>query len=122
MEKRAVLFVDDETVMLDLARDIFSKRKGYECFLADNAADALEVLRTEQIDVVVGDIYLRGVSGLELLAKIQKNHLDVGVIMVTVKPIWKARNKPCVWARWITSSSLFMCRRFWKRWKMCIKR
>ncbi len=83
MEKRAVLFVDDETVMLDLARDIFSKRKGYECFLADNAADALEVLRTEQIDVVVGDIYLRGVSGLELLAKIQKNHLDVGVIMVT---------------------------------------
>ncbi len=77
-----VLVVDDEAEFLDL----FSKRftmRGLEVFSSDSGKAALAVLKASPIDVVVLDIRMPGMSGIETLKEIRKLHPTVEVILLT---------------------------------------
>jgi len=77
-----ILVVDDEQVVLDSIRKLL-KRENYNIFTVFSAAEALEVMRSEKIDIVLTDLMMPGIDGLELMALVKKDYPRVPVIMVT---------------------------------------
>nr|WP_246551666.1 sigma-54 dependent transcriptional regulator [Geobacter hydrogenophilus] len=76
------MVVDDEhLIRWSLEQNL--KKQGYEVVSAGNGEDALRIVRDEQPDLVLLDIQLPGISGLEVLAKIKEHDEEIIVIMVT---------------------------------------
>jgi response regulator RpfG family c-di-GMP phosphodiesterase len=61
-----ILFVDDDRLLLEIAVSLYAAQ-GRDILTATNATDALEIIRRQDIAVVVADNYMPGISGLELL-------------------------------------------------------
>ncbi len=77
-----VLVVDDErTVRIGLEKLL--RRSGYEVTTAESAEEALEHLRRSEFDVVMSDIRMNGLTGIDLLAQIQQIAPTTGVIIMT---------------------------------------
>ncbi len=79
-----ILLVEDEEhirkfIKINLERDGFSVRE------ADSGEKGLEIIRQENIDVVVLDIMLPGIDGFEVCKVLRKEFPRVGVIMLTAK-------------------------------------
>jgi len=77
-----VLVVDDEPSNLASIERIF-QRDGMRVLTADNAKKALELLRSHRVEVVLTDLMMPGVSGLELLRAVKEVAPDVEVVMMT---------------------------------------
>src|SRR5919109_3151495 len=77
-----LLLVDDEPANLDSLERIFA-REGYRTLRAENAAAALDLLRTEPIDVVLTDLMMPGLSGQELLKGVRAVAPDAEVVLMT---------------------------------------
>lgn len=77
-----LLIVDDEIDIREFAKSFF-KRRGIEVFTADNGLAALEIIRKESPTLVLLDITMEEVSGLEVLKKLREDGNDIKVIMVT---------------------------------------
>jgi len=81
-EKPSVLIVNDEQVVCDLLYDELEER-GYPCTTAYNGDNALSELATQDFHVVLLDIRLPGISGIEVLKEIRANYGDAATIMIT---------------------------------------
>jgi putative two-component system response regulator len=77
-----VLVVDDEPYVREILRR-WLEEEGYQCAQAANAEEALEALRADDYHLLISDIRMPGLSGLELLVRIRAQLPDVAVIMVT---------------------------------------
>lgn len=77
-----ILWVDDEIDSLK-SQILFLKNKGYEVTPLTNGYDALELLKDKNMDVVLLDESMPGMTGLETLAKIKESHPQLPVVMVT---------------------------------------
>lgn len=81
-ELRCVLVVDDEeTIRLALSR--FLKLRGYEVEMAGSGAAALEALGRRKFALMLCDLRMPGMSGIELLPKALATDSDLGVLMLT---------------------------------------
>jgi DNA-binding response OmpR family regulator len=80
-----ILVVDDEPYIRDLIRDTLKIRK-YEAATAANGVEALDILARESFDIVVTDVVMPGMGGLELVKHLKKNHPQVRVIVLTGYP------------------------------------
>ncbi len=79
-----VLLVEDDPMVAELNRMYLSRVPGFETVAsARSAAEALELLRTQPVDLLLLDIFMPGQSGLELMEDIRRQALDVDVIFVT---------------------------------------
>ena len=76
-----ILIVDDDVAIRDSMNE-FVEISGYRSSMAGSAEDALEILDKECIDVVITDIMLPGMDGLELTDRIKKK-FDIDVIVMT---------------------------------------
>ena len=81
-KRRRVLIVDDEQVVCDFLSDGLTE-KGYLCTSAANAEEALFYLTQRRFDVVLLDIRLPEISGIEILQQIQSKWSDTLTIMIT---------------------------------------
>lgn len=81
-DKFNVLIVDDEQVICDLLVEELSE-SGLKCYSVIDGKSALEKIKTESFDLVLLDIRLPGMSGIELLRELWLNHSDVPIIMIT---------------------------------------
>jgi len=79
---RTVLVVDDEEKVC-WAFENFLKDEGYKPIIANNAEEALKKVETEQPDIVILDVILPGMSGLEALKAIKEIKPDTYVIIIT---------------------------------------
>jgi len=77
-----ILWVDDEIESLK-SQILFLKNKGYEVTSVTNGYDALETLKDKNVDVVLLDESMPGMTGLETLAKIKEIRPSLPVVMVT---------------------------------------
>jgi putative nucleotidyltransferase with HDIG domain len=77
-----ILIVDDEAPIRALLGEHL-QQVGYEVTLAPDGASAMETLSRGQYDLVLSDVRMPGMSGLELLAEVTRSHPDVGVLMLT---------------------------------------
>ncbi len=80
-EQVPVLVVDDEAPITEMIYQALTKA-GYECHTAENAEKALGIMGNTPIDVVITDIRMPGMSGVELLEKVKADY-DSDVMVMT---------------------------------------
>jgi putative two-component system response regulator len=81
-QRETLLIVDDEAAIRRLLRQKLS-REGYQCEEANDTEQALNMLETSPIALVILDIKMPGKSGIELLPEIKSGYPDTAVIMAT---------------------------------------
>jgi DNA-binding NtrC family response regulator len=77
-----ILVIDDERVLRELMREIL-ERAGHYTIGAETPTRVLELLTDEELDLVVSDIVMPGLSGLELLDEIRARRPSLPVVLVT---------------------------------------
>jgi len=80
--KTRILIVDDEVDALELMEELFQKN-GYETYTAKNGIEALNNLRTSDMDIMVSDIFMPEMDGMALLETVRKKYPDMAIIMIT---------------------------------------
>lgn len=78
-----LLIVDDDDAIRGMLYDLLSDR--YECNTASMAEEALQYIEVEQYDAILTDISMPGLTGVELLQKIQENDSATPVILISGK-------------------------------------
>ena len=82
MIQKRVLVVDDDTTLRRVTQ-VQLEHEGYVVSTAASAHEALAILESTNQDLVITDLRMPGMSGMDLLRQIRANHRNVAVIMVT---------------------------------------
>ena len=77
-----VLLIDDEIGVCETLQAALSK-KGFPTIFRTSGQEGFELLSDDDFDVVVTDIHMRGMSGLELCERIAQNRPDLPVVVIT---------------------------------------
>lgn len=77
-----ILVVDDDPGQRSLL-DSFLRSQNFETVLADSGERALETLRSEKFDMMISDVRMPGLSGLETLRHLRQEHSTLPVLLVT---------------------------------------
>lgn len=78
-----VLIVDDEVEIIELM-EVYLLNDGYKVFKAANGVEALNIINEENIHLVILDIMMPGIDGLQVCMKIRKDY-NIPIIMVSAK-------------------------------------
>ena len=78
-----LLVIDDDKETCEYIKEFFEHRK-YVVLTADSGQKGLMVIRQQKPDLVLLDVNMEGVNGLEVLKRIKKSDPRMAVIMVTV--------------------------------------
>lgn len=86
MPKETILIVDDEEDILELVQFHLS-REGYETHCADTGEKALDVVRSNPVDLIVLDLMLPGIDGYSVARQIKNDQSiqQIPIIMLTAK-------------------------------------
>ena len=82
MSKR-ILVIDDEPDMLVLLKMIIEDNTSYEVETTNNPAEGLKRLAEEDYDLVISDLKMPGLDGLEVFDELRKMKPDIPVIIIT---------------------------------------
>jgi two-component system response regulator PilR (NtrC family) len=82
MEMEKLLVVDDERSMRELL-ELVLKREGYAVHTAENGKRALELIRQNVYDLIISDVKMPDISGIDLLAQVREISPETMVIMIT---------------------------------------
>jgi DNA-binding NtrC family response regulator len=77
-----ILIVEDEETLASSLKRVFA-RDGYSVDIAEDAEKGLELIKKNSYDVIITDIILPGINGIELLRKIKEKEPDQLVIIIT---------------------------------------
>jgi len=78
-----ILAVDDEPDMLKLLSMIIKEKTPYEIVTTNNPLEALEIAKQGGFDIVIADLKMPGLDGIELLESIKQVDEDIPVIIIT---------------------------------------
>ena len=76
-----ILFVDDDLLTLEMYEKIFNLY-GYEVFLAESGMEALEKVNDSELDLIVLDMRLPEMDGIELLDRLKSNTSSSGILKI----------------------------------------
>lgn len=105
--KKAILFVDDDTSIIHgLKRLMRIMRYEWDMFFAESGQEALSILALNRIDIIVADMRMPEMDGLELLNKVKKlyphviriifsGHFDHEMTLHSLKIAHQCLAKPC---------------------------
>ncbi len=82
MSKSKLLVVEDDAGLREALIDTL-EISGYTCVAADNAERAIMLLKQHKVDMVISDVQMGEISGLELLRSIKLNYPTLPVLMMT---------------------------------------
>jgi diguanylate cyclase (GGDEF)-like protein len=80
-EKPTILIIDDDEQIRNLIRTVLCQ--GHECAAVSSAEEALDLLNIRSFDLVISDINMNGISGLELVPRVLKQNPDTVVLMIS---------------------------------------
>jgi len=82
MRNRSILLVDDEEIILNsFGKDL--RQENYDVTLATSGEEAIGLLRKDQFDLVVSDLSMHGIDGIQVLKEAKKINSLTGVIILT---------------------------------------
>lgn len=82
MSKAKILIVDDEEIVLKSCRKILEKG-GHQVSTALSGQEAFDLLEKESFDIVITDMKMPGIDGIEVLKRVREKYPDIVVIMIT---------------------------------------
>ncbi len=80
--KSRILVVDDEESIREFL-DIMLRKEGYEVTTAEDGQKAIELLKKKTVDMIISDLQMPNVTGMELLKHVKTNYPDVMFLMIT---------------------------------------
>ncbi len=80
--KAKILVIDDEQIVHESCNRILTE-EGYEVKNAFTGQEGFKKIEEEQFDLVITDLKMPGISGMEALKKIKKDNPNIGIVMVT---------------------------------------
>jgi len=80
--RRRILVVDDEPDICE-ALDVFLSSEGYQVSTVESGAAAIEQVKRQAFDLVITDLRMPGMSGVEAVASLKRLHPDLAVIVVS---------------------------------------
>ena len=83
--QHSILVVDDELLIRDLLYDFFNNQ-GWDISIAENGERALEILNTKKIDIVLTDLKMPNMDGLDLTNHVKESHPEMPVVIMTGYP------------------------------------
>ncbi|MCH9659695.1 MAG: response regulator [Bacteroidetes bacterium] len=86
LENRSVLVVEDNKINQMITKKILEKNM-MKCLVADNGNDAISLVKENDFDVVLMDIHMPGISGIEATQEIRKFDTDLPIIALTAVTI-----------------------------------
>lgn len=95
-----IVVADDEEPIRDIIREAL-ETEGYEVFLAENGTEALAFVLDENPDLVITDIVMPDMEGIELIRKIGAHSAHIAVIVMSGNPVG---------SRFLQSAELFGAR------------
>ncbi len=78
-----ILIVDDEPDMLRLLSMIIKEKTPYEVTTTNNPVEALELVKKSSFDLLVADLKMPGLNGIELLEAVKRFDEDIPTIIIT---------------------------------------
>ena len=82
MKKVKILVVDDEAIVRESLGD-WLKDVGYQVFTAENGHEALEVIEKEKPGIMIADLVMPGMDGIELMKRAKAQQPKIEVIIIT---------------------------------------
>lgn len=92
VKKNKILIVEDEAVMREMVRD-WLVEDGYDVECVESGEEALERIKTEEFGVIVLDLRLPGVDGLQVFEQAKELRSDTKGIIITAYPSKETREK-----------------------------
>lgn len=80
--EKKILLVDDDNLMVDLMANMV-KAIGYTPLMAFDGNEGMEILKDEDVDLVITDINMPGMSGIELMERIKAEDENLPVVLIT---------------------------------------
>ncbi len=93
MAQARILVVDDELVIRESLAG-WLKRDGFHVNTVPSGEEALERLKTQGFDIILLDIQLDGISGMEVLSYVKEQYPDIDVIMIRPTAPFSRRSRP----------------------------
>jgi DNA-binding NtrC family response regulator len=84
-EHPSILVVDDELLIRDLLYDFFSGQ-GWSISVAENGEKALEIMKNKHVDLVLTDLKMPEMDGLQLTEEMKRDHPGIPVVVMTGYP------------------------------------
>ena len=79
-----ILVVDDDSASGDIVARLLA-REGYGTRVASSGVEALRIVRTETIDLILLDVMMPGMDGLQVCAALHAEHSRIPIILLTAK-------------------------------------
>ncbi len=82
MEQKTIIIVDDDPPVREIMSEIIMSL-GYHCLEATNGLEALEVINNNEFDIIITDIHMPGLNGLDLMTKVREITPESPFIVIT---------------------------------------
>jgi DNA-binding response OmpR family regulator len=76
------MIIEDDEAMRSLLEDFFEE-EGFETDSASNGADALRILSNDHLDLIITDIRMPGLTGLDILPRLRRLKPETSIIVMT---------------------------------------
>jgi len=83
MARRLLIVDDEESLTFSLYQSFILSKKDYEVATANSGEEALDKMKQNPYDLILTDIFMPGISGLDLLKKVKSNWPKTDVIVMT---------------------------------------
>ena len=81
--KKVLIIDDEETLTWSMAKSLSKDKEKYEVMIANSGREAITLLKKNKVDLVISDIRMPDINGLDLLVKIKKEFPQTKVIIMT---------------------------------------
>jgi DNA-binding response OmpR family regulator len=81
--KKVLIVDDEETLTWSMAKSLSKDKDKFEVIIANNGREAINLLKKNEFDVVISDIRMPDINGLDLLVRIRKEYPQTKVIIMT---------------------------------------
>ena len=85
MKKKKILVVDDEQDVRETLESVLAKLD-YDPLVAAGGKEALDIIRKNKIDIVLSDLYMPEMDGIELLKRVKTENRNIVFLMITAHP------------------------------------
>jgi len=85
MDKKKILVVDDEEDVRETLSTVL-ENLDYDPYVAADGEEALETIRQKPIDIILSDLYMPGMNGIELLKRVKSEKKSIVFLMITAHP------------------------------------
>ncbi len=85
MKKKRVLVVDDEKDVRETLESVLAKLE-FDPVVAPGGKEAMEIIKNDKVDIVLSDLYMPEMDGLELLKRVKAEKKNMVFLMITAHP------------------------------------